>query len=132
MNPTPSPDPLDRLLSDFFQTQLRRPWPPAPLPPPAEGPVVTPARSSAPSRASIADPAARARYTLAASVALLLGTCWYLSAGLPVGPRAAGPRAATPDLLPDMTAGEPDALKQLRKDHAEKADLPPMVGFPFE
>ena len=97
---TETPDELDRLLADFFKAQLKRPWPGAPTPTAA-------AKSAEPSELAAAraadaprnhptparcDNTARARFTLAASVALMLGTCWYLSNGYQPGERP-GPGA---------------------------------------
>src|SRR4051794_29755905 len=94
MNTTPphakAPDELDRLLSEFFKAQLKHPWPNAPVPAGANGgaaqtePSELLAARTANAPRNTAPPArrdntARARFTLAASVALLLGTCWYLS-----------------------------------------------------
>lgn len=73
------PDRTDDVLSDYFKSKLRHPWPPAPATAHAE-----PARAPA-----AAGQGTRARVTLAASVALLLGTCWYLSNGTPTAGRAA-------------------------------------------
>jgi len=160
MTPT-TPEPIDRILSDFFKSELKNPWPAAPdtaslgtaslgtaspgtaLPgnprfgtprplassPAASAQVVL----TAPAGPPLTDPTAKARYTLAASVALLLGTCWYFSSGLPgrsTGPFS--PNTTTPDLLPDLTAGDPAALKHLRKDKAEHDIAPPMTGFKFD
>lgn len=81
--PTPAgpPDDLDRLLGDFFKAQLRHPWPNAPVPPaaaaePSERVRVRPRAAETPAPAR-RDAAARARFTLAASVALMLGALWY-------------------------------------------------------
>lgn len=100
MTPTPSPaaDDLDRLLSDFFKAQLRRPWPNAP------GAPAEPARAAA---AAPRDTTARARATLAASVALLLGTGLFLADGFRPGVRPGPDAAPAPRgnlLLPDAGA----------------------------
>ncbi len=145
MTPT-TPEPIDQILSDFFKSELKSPWPAAPdtaslgnprfgIPRSAVPSSAASARGvvSAPARPPLADPTAKARYTLAASVALLLGTCWYLSSGLPgrgTGPLS--PDTTTPDLLPDLTASDPAALKHLRKDKAEHGIAPPMTGFKFD
>lgn len=87
-NPEP-PDELDRLLSEFFKAQLRHPWPNAPVPAASAAPASEPSalvntravesrNEAAPARR---DGTARARFTLAASVALALGACWALSSG---------------------------------------------------
>ena len=89
-------DDLDRLLSAFYKAELPEPWPHMRAPEsetPATLPLAAPAvavarRTETPRRmASIG----RSRFALAASVALLLGGCWYLSDRLGNGPTAAGP-----------------------------------------
>lgn len=93
---TDAPDDLDRRFSDFFKAQLKQPWPNAPLPaarpaPPVEPAALVAARATERPQAAPArrDSSARARVTLAASVALMLGTCWYLSDGFRPGARPA-------------------------------------------
>jgi hypothetical protein len=101
-NPEP-PDELDRLLSEFFKAQLRHPWPNAPVP--AAAPASEPSglvNSRAAEARNEADPArrdgsARARLTLAASVALALGACWALSSGFEP--------TATPGVAPATPVG---------------------------
>src|SRR5262249_36279363 len=87
-------DDLDRLLSEFFKGQLKRPRPAAPVVMTAatEPSVLAATRGpelEAPRNQPTAnrDPGSRARYTLAASVALLLGTGWFLSNGFQPGER---------------------------------------------
>ncbi|HEY8504359.1 MAG TPA: hypothetical protein VIL46_07230, partial [Gemmataceae bacterium] len=63
----PRSDEVDRVLSTFFKKELPAPWPPLRLPEPA-----------APARAGRLGPAAPSRLALAASVAVLLGLCWFL------------------------------------------------------
>ena len=131
MNTEPSPDALDRLLSDFFKGQLPRPWPPAP----AGGAFAEPARNAIP------DPGRRSRLTLAASVAVLLGGGWLLVGGSPNGPRpAANPNgAARPAALPGATAdpgkgGVLDKVKEIKatQPKPDPADLPvPPITDPF-
>ena len=67
----------------------------------------------------------RARYTLAASVAILLGTCWYLSNGSNTGNQPA-PKAGPggPDILGKGSATMPDEFKK------EKKAKDPMGGLP--
>src|SRR6476659_5289952 len=78
-------DNLDRLLADFFQAQLPRPWPDAPMAVVAEPSslvVASVAHTEVPrNQPTVRDTSRNSRYTLAASVALFLGTCWYLSSG---------------------------------------------------
>ena len=86
---SPDADELDQLLGAYFKAQVPHPWPA----PPATAALSEPTgRLAAPESSAGHDPGRRARYTLAASVALLLGTCWTLSNGLPSGPRAPGPQ----------------------------------------
>lgn len=81
-----TPDELDRLLSDFFKAQLKQPWPKAPLPPSAPVPIVpselVSVRAYDADRRSLRSPTdstARARFTLAVSVALALGAAWLFT-----------------------------------------------------
>lgn len=66
------PEPVDELLSDFFKSKLPQSWPAAPR-------TAEPASLVASRRATAQNN--RARFTLAASVAILLGACWYFSTG---------------------------------------------------
>ncbi len=81
-----TPDELDRLLSDFFKAQLKQPWPKAPLPPTALAPIIPSELVSVRANGadhrplrSPTDTTARARFTLAASVALALGAAWLFT-----------------------------------------------------
>ena len=65
-----SGDEVDQLVTAYFRAEMPAKWPPAPRP------WADPAR---PTNGSAADPATRTRWALAASVALLVGSCWYLS-----------------------------------------------------
>ena len=97
----PTPDALDAAFADYFQRQMPRPWPPAP------------AVAATPTPARVADPSRRARWTLAASVAVLAGCCWLLSSDGRPG-RRPGPQAPSPviaDPFGGSTATMPDALK---------------------
>ena len=112
MNNTPTntepSDELDRLLSDFFKGELKKPWPKAPMTPGARTSASEPSELAA-ARAAEAprnqprpanrDNTARARFTLAASVALMLGTCWYMSDGFQPGE---GPVIAPPQNGPGL------------------------------
>jgi len=124
-------DNLDRLLSDFFKAQMQSPWPAAPATPASEPSVLVAARNASaedPRNQPVAtappvtrDSGSKARYTLAASVALLLGTCWYLSNGFRPAERTAPGSSNNPTgsgLIDKGIAGNPDALEQLRKDKA--------------
>lgn len=110
-------DPLDRLLADFFQSQLKQPWPPAPATPSTEPAALAASREPIPSRR---DSSRRSRYTLAASVALLLGVGWLFSSGFAPGDRPGSNPAPTGGMLKDAGASDPDAVKELRKDKAIK------------
>ncbi|MFO0796558.1 MAG: hypothetical protein U0804_03715 [Gemmataceae bacterium] len=112
MTRTPPPtDGLDAALSDFFRSEMPKPWPAAP------------ALATVPARR---DPGRRARLTLAASVALLAGGCWLLSAG---GGPAGGPKPAAPaDVLQNATARQPGATDKAKAKAAATPD--PMNGFP--
>lgn len=100
MTPNP-PDALDRAFADFFRAELPQPWPAAPATPaarPAARPVVP-------------DGSTRARWTLAASVALLVGSCWLLAGGPRQQRPVAGTPAPGPDVLQQSSATLPDAFK---------------------
>jgi hypothetical protein len=100
------PERVDRLLGDYFKAQLPTKWPAAPRPDRAR-PATT--RTS---------PAARSRWALAASVAVLVGGCWYLSGHSGAGKRGVG--------LEGGTATHP---KEVLKD-LEKPKAGPRVGMP--
>jgi hypothetical protein len=98
------PDELDRVLTDFFRSQVPDPFPPWRSPAAAAAEIVP---------VSVAEGAARAepsrrggRAVLAASVALLVGACWYLSSPVPAH---RPPRA---DQFPSAEA-EADRLRSL-------------------
>ncbi len=63
-------DEIDRLFTAYFRAEMPARWPNAPRPW---------AETVQPSLAASADPARKSRWALAASVALLIGSCWYLS-----------------------------------------------------
>ena len=125
MNPTPthaeSSEELDRLFSEFFKAQLKQPWPNAPVPASGAAKLAepselvtartaeTPRNAPAPARR---DNSARARFTLAASVALMLGTCWYLSNGLAPGSRPVSTpnQGNVPGMLPGSGAHDEDGV----------------------
>jgi hypothetical protein len=128
---------LDRLLSDFFKSKMKQPWPAAPATPTrlplSEPSVLAASRNSANSdvettrnQPATAGPSRdrgnKSRYTLAVSVAVLLGTCWYLSNGsLPSERNAPGSNNAPKlDMFPDAGASDPAVLKEKRKAEAEK------------
>lgn len=104
------PDPIDRRLSDFFQSQMPRPWPTAPAVGATEPSEMVAVRNHA---APGGDGGGRARLTLAASVAVLLGSYWLLSNGWQPAPRNGGSHAAPGGPNIDMgkgTAGGKDTL----------------------
>ena len=70
----PGPDDLDRLLTRFYQSEVPSPWPPAPHPE-AERPTPASRLPEYRSQPVLTGP----RVSLAVSVALLLGGCWFLS-----------------------------------------------------
>ena len=107
-------DELDRLCADFFKSQLKHPWPKAPGAASERSErVVAPARR---------DNTARARFTLAASVALLLGTCWMLSNGFQPVERTNGtvPTNTTANPMSQFTA-DGDKHEPLEKIEENKA-----------
>jgi hypothetical protein len=122
----PAEDNLDRLLSDFFKAQMKQPWPAAPAVPASEPSVLVAARGTTtepPRNQPVArDTGSKSRYTLAASVALLLGTCWYLSNGFQPAERPGRAPATGTDLIEKGGANAPDVLKELRKDKALGGD----------
>ncbi len=119
-------DHLDRLFSDFFKSELKKPWPAAPATPASEPSVLVVTRNATTDSprnqpATVArDTSSKARYTLAASVALFLGTCWYLSNGFQPGerpPLSPVTNGVSPSIK-DTNASNPDVLKKLREDKA--------------
>jgi hypothetical protein len=121
-------DALDRLLSNYFKAQLKQPWPAAP-----QAPVVEPssfvvermARAEQPLRkTATSDTNSRARYTLATSVALLLGTCWFVSDGFQPANRI-DTLPAGGGVLSDAGAGNPAVLEELKHDRATKGEKAP-------
>jgi hypothetical protein len=126
---TNSPDDLDRLLSEFFKAQMKNPWPNAPLAQTAE-PSELATRAAAPRNDAPArrDNTARAKFTLAASVALLLGTAFYMSDGYAPGPRPSAQPATNgaPSLFngSEAKATPGGVLDTLHKD---KVNVPPKM-----
>ena len=100
--PPDSESPIDDLLSDFFKSKLPQPWPAAPR-------TAEPASLLASRRASSQN--SRARITLAASVAILLGACWYFSNGSHPAERAK-PAPETPGLLDKGSATMPKEFEK--------------------
>jgi len=77
--PNDSHDEMDRILSSFFKAQMPAQWP--------DAPSVSASRSSATivpaTERSTAPMFTSSRVSLAASVAILIGSCWYLSQSVP-------------------------------------------------
>jgi hypothetical protein len=94
--PNPPEDGLDRLISAYFRAEMPANWPAAPRPW-SEKPHV--------SAGNHANPARRSRWALAASVALLIGGCWYLSGHLTDGQAKKGTN------FDDSTAKPPNVIK---------------------
>jgi len=88
-------DGLDRLIAAYFRAEMPANWPAAPQPW-AEKPHVAADNHISPAR--------RSRWALAASVAILIGGCWYLSGHLTDGQKK-GPN------LDDTTAKMPKEIK---------------------
>jgi len=74
--PSAVPDAMDQILFRFFQAELPRSWPMPPL-------VETQPSTLVAERAASAERAsgATSRWALMASVALLMGVCWYAGSG---------------------------------------------------
>jgi len=89
-------DGLDRLIAAYFRAEMPANWPAAPQPW---------AEKSFVAADHHANPARRSRWALAASVALLIGGCWYLSGHLTDGQAKKGSN------LDDTTAKMPKEIK---------------------
>ena len=101
MSQTPLPhDPVDDALADYFKSAMPKPWPAAPRT--AEPSSMRAPRSSA----------SRARFTLAASVAIALGVCLYFASGLQP---AARPAPGRPAFLPDGSAKMPKEFEKRKE-----------------
>lgn len=66
---------VDRLLTDFFKSEMPNPFPPLNLAARSELPMPVSTRTPACERRNTV----RAKWSIAVSVALLVGGCWYLS-----------------------------------------------------
>lgn len=117
-------DNLDRLLTDYFKAQLKHPWPGAPsmaTNEPSSLYAVRNATEATPRNqpaAATRDSSGKSRFTLAASVALLLGTCWYFSNGFQPGERNLTTTPNGAGMLPDAGASNPEPLEHLKKTNA--------------
>ncbi len=142
---------LDRALSDYFKSKMKQPWPAAPSIPAriattepsvlvdarteAEYSAVEPSRNQTIKVGVSRDGGHKSRYTLAVSVAVLLGVSWCLSNGLQPGERI-GPASSSPKVygvFQDAGAENPATLKELRKDKAEQGNdgfAPPKIKLP--
>jgi hypothetical protein len=140
-------DSLDRLLSGYFKSKMKQPWPAAPATPSrmpmSEPSVLAATRTSAtaavetprnqPAAAgSSRDGGNKSRYTLAVSFAVLLGTCWYLSNGSQPNERVGpgGNNTHKLNVFPDATAEKPAAIQQIQKDKAEQGGSQPKIQIP--
>ncbi len=101
-------DHADRLFGDFFKAQVPAKWS-------APKPWATKAQ---PANRLASDPATRSRWALAASVALLVGGCWYLSGNLGNGKAKSG-------IGLEGGTADPSVMKK----HFEK-NPPAKVGMP--
>lgn len=148
MNTTPTsaapPDNLDRLFSEFFKAEMKHPWPKAPSTAPAARPAepseLAALRAAGSSRNEPApaakgrDHTARARFTLAASVALALGATWFLSNGFePAARQGNAPAQGTGPMLPGGSASGQDDLRLKEIENNKlKGDAPKMDPGKFE
>lgn len=120
------PEAIDRLLGSYFKAQLKHPWPTAPVLHQEPSILATHPITR------ITHHSSRPRRTLAASVAVFVGLCWYFSHGsnpaTPGGPSPSG-NTAGPMILPNSTAGSSsgDILDEMKE---IKAKQPPIVD-PF-
>lgn len=123
-------DSLDSLFSGFFKAQMKQPWPAAPATPTihSEPSTLATARATVvetPRNQPVAaarDSSSKARYTLAASVALLIGTCWTLSNGLQPNDRPGNTNGSPSMDMNPFKASDPEVLKELRKEKATKGN----------
>jgi hypothetical protein len=128
---------LDRLLSDFFKSQLKQPWPAAPATTVSEPSALVASRAATSetprNQPAARDSNARSRYTLAVSVALLLGTCWYLSNGFQPGNRSGPTTPAGGGMIGGAEGSKPKALETIREDNAVNGKgrpAPPPIKLP--
>jgi len=107
------PNDVDRLLSGFFKSEMPDPFPTF------RNASVMPLAASRNSHEQGRAASNRSRFALAASVAILLGGCWYLSGQI-------GPRSDRPNLGSngDATANMPKELKNANKDANKKPMMP--------
>jgi len=114
-NPTPEEGAgLDRMVAAYFRSEMPSKWPAAPQPWAEKAHAASEQRGTDPSR--------RSRWALAASVALLVGCCWYLTGKVTDG------KAKKP-FNPDGMATPAAIDKNLGKDKPEKKGGP-IPGMP--
>jgi hypothetical protein len=122
------PSDLDRLLTAFYPSELPKPWPRPRYPSMAHA-HPSPAASSRdmPRHAGQANALSQGKFALALSVALLLGSCWYLS-GLPVAdwthPAAHQREAVNPF---DLSASQRLLDQQLQRPGSQPAPNAPAL-----
>jgi hypothetical protein len=104
--PSTQEEGLDRLVVAYFRSEMPARWPAAPQPW---------AEKSRAATESQADPSRKSRWALAASVALLIGSCWYLSGHVTDGKQQ--PRL-------DLGNGEANPPKMIKDHMAPKAKTP--------
>ncbi len=95
--PNQGRDPIDGVLSAYYRAEMPNKWPAAPRP------WADLAHTKLEQTAS---PSARSRWALAASVAMLLGGCWYLSGQMTDG----HPKQSLG--LEDGTASPPEIIQK--------------------
>lgn len=109
MNATEQSQDIDKLLSGFFKSQVPEPFPPFRNAPPLAASRYEPKRRSTSNKS---------RFALAASIAILLGGCWYLSGQI-------GPNKDRPNIgNGDATANMPKDLKNANKEAVKKPMMP--------
>ena len=105
LEPNVKPDELDALLHAFFRSEMPDPWPQL------KAPVTVPA-----SLEEKAPPSwwsrSRSRFALAASVALLMLTCWWLS-GRTVD-------YANPNVQPGVNTADKELREKIFRDQMQK------------
>jgi hypothetical protein len=128
-------DNVDRLLSAFFKAELPHAWPGAPDVAVSEPSALVADRAGAAetprNQPAHRDNGNKARYTLAASVALLLGTCWALSDGFQSNGRPAnGTAPGTGVNLGSASADGKTGLPGVIHGETDKP-IKPKVNNPF-
>ena len=104
--PNPPEEGVDRLVAAYFRSEMPSQWPAAPQPW---------AEKPRPAVETTASPSRKSRWALAASVALLIGTCWYLSGQMTNGKAKQGL---------DLGSGEATPHKVIKDHMAPKGKAP--------